>query len=289
MNPPDVVYWLSLLVAGLAAIAAGAGLFWRGRGEAYIFTTHRGQEVQINGRGLYRDDTIFVAAGYRGQDIAMLFFAVPLLLVGIFWSWSGSLAGHLLLTGLLAYVLYAYASMALGAAYNRFFLLYTALFSASLFALMLMFIAYDAEAFSTSLGENAPRNGIAIFMLISGLVTLVVWGMPLVDALRRNSVPDRVDSYTTPVTYALDLAIITPSTFITGVLLLQGNPFGYVIAVALLAIIILLMPYITLATVFQQRAGVNFTPGEMIGPIVGFAVLGFIALWLLISLLGSLG
>ncbi len=288
MNPSELVYWLSLFVAGLAAIAASVGLFLRGRGDAYTFTTHRGQEVQIHGRGLYRDDTVFVAAGYRGQDIATLFFATPLLLIGVFWSWSGSLAGHLLLTGLLAYILYAYASMALGAAYNRFFLLYTALFSTSLFALILMFASYDAEVFAASLGENAPRNGIAIFMIVSGLVTLVVWGLPLLAALRSNTLPDRVDSYTTPVTYALDLAIITPSTFIAGVLLLQGDPFGYVISVALLAIIILLMPYITLATIFQQRAGVNFTPGEMIGPVAGFAVLGLVALWLLVSLLGSL-
>jgi len=287
MNPPDAVYWLSLLVAALAAVAAGAGLFWRGRGDAYTFTTHRGQDVRIHGRGLYRDDTVFVAAGYRGQDVATLFFAVPLLLVGIFWSWSGSLAGHLLLLGILAYVLYAYASMALGAAYNRFFLLYTVLFSASLFALMLMFIAYDAEAFSSSLGENPPRNGIAIFMIVSGIVTLFVWGLPLVDALRRNAVPDRVDIYTTPVTYALDLAIITPSTFIAGALLLSGALFGYLVAVALLAIIILLTPYIALATVFQRRAGVAFTPGEMIGPVVGFAVLGLVALWLFVSLLSA--
>jgi len=288
MHPSDVVYLLGFLIALLAAIAAGIGLFWRGSGEAYAFTTHRGQDVQILGRGLYRDDTVFVAQGFRAQDIVTLFLAVPALIIAIFWSRSGSLGGHLLLTGVFAYVLYGYASLALGAAYNRLFLLYTALSSASLFALILMFRAYDTAAFSTSLSEDAPQNSIAIFMILSGIVTLFVWGLPLIDALRRDTVPDRVDIYTTPITFALDLAVITPSTFLAGMLLLQGDPLGYLVAVALLVIIVFLTPYIALATVFQQRAGVNFTPGEMIGPVVGFAILGIVALWLLISLLGSI-
>lgn len=90
------------------------------------------------------------------------------------------------------------------------------------------------------------------------------------------------------VTYALDLAIITPSTFICAILVLRGDPLGYAIAAPLLTLVILLVPQIILSTIFQKSAGVPFTAGEMIGPVAGFVVLGLVATWLLVDLLRSL-
>ena len=121
-------------------------------------------------------------------------------------------------------------------------------------------------------------------MFASGFVTLVVWGAPLVAALIKGSAPDRMDSYTTMVTYALDLAIITPATFLSSILVLRGEPLGYAIAVPLLTLIITLAPQIILSTIFQKSAGVPFTMGEMNGPVSGFVVLGVIAAWLLVDI-----
>jgi hypothetical protein len=97
-----------------------------------------------------------------------------------------------------------------------------------------------------------------------------------------------MDSYTTMVTYALDLAIITPAAFLCAALVLRGDPLGYVIAAPLLTLIVLLAPQIILSTVFQRSAGVPFTRGEMIGPVTGFVVLGLIAAWLLVAILRGL-
>jgi hypothetical protein len=116
----------------------------------------------------------------------------------------------------------------------------------------------------------------------------MVWGAPLVAALIEGGPPDRMDSYTTMVTYALDLAIITPATFLCAVLVLRGDPLGYVIAVPLLTLVVLLAPQITLGTFFQKSAGVPFTTGEMIGPVAGFVVLGLIAALLLVAILRGL-
>ena len=125
-------------------------------------------------------------------------------------------------------------------------------------------------------------------MFASGIVTLLVWGAPLVAALIKGGAPDRMDSYTTMVTYALDLAIITPATFLSAILILRGEPSGYAIAVPLLTLIILLAPQIILSTILQKSAGVPFTIGEMIGPVAGFVVLGVIAAWLLVDILKGL-
>jgi hypothetical protein len=189
---------------------------------------------------------------------------------------------------MLGYFLYLYASMALGAAYNKLFLLYIALFSASLFAFIQAFSSVKLDLIASQMPAGLPRTGLAIFMLAAGLVTLVVWGAPLVAALITGDPPDKMDSYTTMVTYALDLAVITPSTFLCAVLVLGAEPLGYVIAVPLLTLIVLLAPQIILSTIFQRSAGVPFTTGEMIGPVTGFVLLGFIAAWLLVAILSNL-
>jgi hypothetical protein len=94
-----------------------------------------------------------------------------------------------------------------------------------------------------------------------------------------------MDSYTTMVTYALDLAVITPATFLSAILVLRGEPLGYAIAVPLLTLIILLAPQIILSTFFQRSAGVPFTTGELVGPVAGFVILGLLASWLLVAIL----
>lgn len=182
----SVVTGLSALIAVLALIAAGMGLFWQNGGDPFEFSTLRGHTVQIYGQGLYRYDTLFTGAGFRGQDAVALFLGVPLLIVAILAHQRGSLSGHLLLTGVLGYFLYLYASMALGAAYNRMFLLYVAIFSASLYAFILALSSMDLEAMAAQLSVGLPRRGLAGFMVAAGFVVLGLIAVWLLTTLLRG-------------------------------------------------------------------------------------------------------
>lgn len=281
--------WLIVLLASLTAllggIAAGVGFFMNKPSDPRAFLTLRGQEVQIYGEGLYQFDTLFFGAGYKGQDAVALFLGVPLLVTSILIYQRGSLTGHLMLTGLLGYFLYLYSSMALGAAYNPIFLVYAAAFATSLFGFVLSFNSAALRVAALEVMDVVPARGLAVFMFLAGTVTLFVWGAPLVSALVKGVPPARMDSYTTMVTYALDLAVIMPATFICASLLIRNNPTGVVLAAPLLTLIILLAPQIALSTYFQQRAGVPLSVGEMVGPVAGFVVLGLAAGWLFVRML----
>jgi hypothetical protein len=87
------------------------------------------------------------------------------------------------------------------------------------------------------------------------------------------------------VTDAIDLAVITPTTIVAGALILRRNPVGYLVAFPLLGLIVMLLPAIVLMTVFQVQASVVFTPGEIVGPIAGFGVLGLFATWVIVAIL----
>jgi hypothetical protein len=285
MKVSIIVVTLSSLIALLVAIAAATGLFSKTTGAPFSFSTLRGQMAQIYGQGLYRYDTVFFGAGFKGQDAVALFLGVPLLIISIILYQRGSVVGHLVLTGSLGYLLYVYSSMALGAAYNRLFLLYIVIFSASLFTFVQVFTSANLKLEAFQMPEGLPRSGLAIFMFVAGLVTLVVWGAPLVSALTKDVAPERMDSYTTMVTYALDLAIIVPATFLCAAYIWKRDPLGYVIASPLLTLIVLLAPQIILSTISQKAAGIPFTTGEMIGPVTGFVALGLIAGWFLVAIL----
>ena len=288
MKRSRAVVGLAALIAALALIAAGTGLFWQDAGSPFTFTTLRGQTVEMYGRGLYRFDTRFMGAGNRGTDAVTLTLGIPLLIVATLRYRRGSLRWGLLLVGTLVYFLYVYASLALNAAYNTLFLVYVALLSASLFAVVLASTSIDLVALQAHFQPSLPRRGPAVFMFASGLVTLLIWLGPLLSALVQGQPPDLLDSSTTMVTDALDLGIITPATIIAGVLILRRAPLGYLIACALLVLEMLLAPLIAAQTVSQVVAGVLFSAGQMVGPIAGFSILALAAIVVTAALLRTI-
>jgi hypothetical protein len=280
MKPSQAVIRLSALVAVLALIVSGGGLFWPGDGAPFPFTTHRGQVAQVYGQGLYRNDTVFFGAGNEGTDTVMLVLGVPLLVLSLLLYRRGSLRGALLLVGTLGYMLYIATSYALGAvAYNDLFLVYVAFFSASLFAFILSFAAVDLELLQSRFSPRLPRRSPAVFLLASAVLTFLVWVEAPVTGLLSGEPPKRLDIYTTLFTNALDMAVIVPAVFLAGLLILRRAPLGYLMALSLLVLEAMLAPMIVVQTLYQVRAGVAFTPGEIIGPVAGFVTVAVLAVW----------
>jgi hypothetical protein len=277
---------LVIVIGVLAIVAALAGLFWPGGDGPYITNTWRGQEVEIFGRGIYRDSSTFTGAGARGTDAVSLMIGVPLLAISLSLHRRGSIRGMLLLAGALTWMLYAFGSMALGAvAYHDFFLLHVAIFGASLWALILLFTTVDTRSFGTCLEAGIPRRGLAIFLIVSGAVTAGIWLIEPLSSLVTGQLPDSLGVSTTLFTTALDIAVIVPATWITAGLVLQGRPAGYLLAMPILILEALLAPMITVQTLFQLDARIAFSTVQMIVMIGGFLVLALIAIWMVVRVL----
>jgi len=272
----------------LAGFATVVGIVSQGGPGEFAFRTVHGDTVQMYGHGIYRYDTLFQAAINRGTDAVKLVVGIPLLVVSVLLYLRGSLRGGLLLTGVLASFLYVYANVALSTAYNALFLVYAALFAASLFAFALTVGSIDLPMLASRFSPHLPRRAPAIFMFAAGVVTAIIWLSDVLPALLRGQPPKHLDSYATVVTYALDLAIITPACVLAGSLVLRRSALGYLMTFALLGIIVLLAPAIVAQTVSQLVVGVSLTSGEILGPVVGFIILGLVAIWLEVSLLRNI-
>src|SRR5262249_4424323 len=156
-----VQVWLIVLIGLLPCVAAGAGLFWPEEGTAFAFTSHRGEQVLINGRGLYRYDTVSSAAQEQAADFVTLVLAVPLLAIAGWQAGRGSLRGRLLLAGTLGYFLYTYLQMSVNSAYNPLFLVYAALMALSLYGFVLSLLDIDLGTLPQRFSERTPRRAIA--------------------------------------------------------------------------------------------------------------------------------
>jgi len=288
MKQQSTLRWLVLMIAVLAAFTASVGLFsTKGEGP-FEFATLHGETVQIYGRGLYRYDTPLIATGYRVSDAFTLIVGIPLLLVSFQLYQRGSMRSKILLTGTLLFFLYNFGSLGIGAAYNNLFLIYILLTMLAFLGSCGLLLSFDLQTFPTFFSDRVPRRGICLFLIISGVALFCIWlFLSIVPALLAGGVPPEVGSYTTIITFVLDMAIIAPVLVGAGVLLRGAEALGYLLASVLLIFIDALGISLLVMGIAQQLAGL-MNIGQFIGFVVSFAILTIFSLRFTVALLRNI-
>lgn len=228
--------WLIPPIGILASFAILMGLFYETPGAPYPITSFRGEQVLINGHGLYYYDTVSSAAQMQGNDLIALLLGLPLLVISSVMAGvypvgrGGSFRGRLLLTGTLGFFLYTYLSMSMLTAYNMLFLVYVALFTMSLYAFILCMLSFDLADLPRHFSDKLPRGWIAgVLFAVGGFLSLA-WVGRVVPELLNPQIPAALENTTTRVIQALDLSLIAPLTVLAGILLLKRSAWGYLLA-----------------------------------------------------------
>ncbi|MBP7961035.1 MAG: hypothetical protein KBG20_00490 [Caldilineaceae bacterium] len=262
--------WLVPPIALLALLAAVAGL-WPGEGTPFTVTNFRGEVVTISAKGLYYWDTVSSAAQMQANDLVTLILGVPLLLVGLRMTLRGSLRGRLLLTGTVGFVLYTYITMCFGAAYNQLFLVYVVLFGLSLYAIVLSLWGIDLASLPGHFSPTLPRRGIAGLLFGAGGFLLLAW-LGRIAATWSGGQPAALENVTSLFIQAMDLAVIVPLCFVSGVLLLRGSAWGYLLASISLLKFLTLGLAVSLMGLNMLRVGVAVSPVELgVFPVIALA------------------
>lgn len=284
MKQQPALNWLVPLIAVLALLAAGIGLFTPNEGSQISFTTARGEAVELWGQGFYQYDTPIGATGFMAGDVITLALGLPALIISFLMVRRGSLTGGLLLTGALSYFLYTYTSLGFGAAYNNLFLAYVLIFGASLFGLILTLLSFDLKSLPSHFGAGLPRNGIGIFLIVSGIILSLIWlVLSIVPALVANKAAPEAYYYTTFTTGIIDIGIVAPALILAGVLIRRNMPSGYLLASTLLIFTCILGANLTAGGIIQVTKQV-ITIGQAMAFTVPFVILTLIAVWFTVVL-----
>lgn len=220
--------------------------------------------------GVYRDETPIENAWY-GTDIVTLCVVVPLLTGALWQTRRGSERALLVWAGALGYTAYNFAFYLFGAQFNALFLVYVALFSLSVYALVLLLSAVDVEKLGQHFSGKAPVKSIAIYLL---LVALPLGAFELWQCLRylfTGRLPDAPS-----LIFALDLSIVVPTSVLAAVLLWQRRAWGYVLGAIMLVKAATYGLALCLSTAFVAgfRASGHWDP---LLPFYAFIALGGIA------------
>ena len=254
--------WLIPLIFILTLIAALAGL-WPADGTSYALTNFRGEQVTINACGLYYWDTLSAAAQTQANDLVALVLGLPLLGVSFWLTLRGSLRGRLLLSGTLGFFLYTYITMCFGAAYNRLFLVYVALFSLSLYAFILSMMSFDLKTLPAHFSEKLPRGWIAGLLFFTAVFLSFAWLGRIAATFAPRNVP-ALENTTSMFIQAMDLGLIVPLCVLAGILLLRRNPWGYLLASVGLMKFLTIGTAVSLMGVNMARVGVPINAAEML-------------------------
>ncbi len=224
--------------------------------------------------GLFRDGHYADHAGsllrIYAQDIVLLVLAAPMLGVGLWLAWRGSLRGRLIWLGALAFMVYMWAHYALGVAYNDFFLGYVALLGLSLFTLLSGVTRTDAARVFELLHDKVSTTVYAGVLVVTGIGLTALWLSEIIPALLADELPAAVVQFGPEAahTYVVDLGVLVPSLLITAVWIRQERPWGYVCTGVLLAFAALVAPTLTAVTVIDVQEGVEVSGPLLVGTIV---------------------
>ena len=164
------------------------------------------------GAGIYAHDSFFRVPIFKGTDLTILLVGVPMLAAATLLDLkSKTVKRRILLASVIALFLYYAANIAFGVTYNSLHLVYIALFSSSLFALIIAMSGMDYSEVEKSITNVLPYKGIYAFLAVTGIALFIAWLPDIISALMTSRPLAMIEVYTTEPTFVLDMGSRQPT------------------------------------------------------------------------------
>ncbi len=276
------VLLLTLVLLSLSVLCTLAGILTSTGSVPLEFIAVTGEKVSIYGSGLYAHDSVSMVAQGLASDVITLFVAVPVTFLALFFSLKKSFKADLVLTGMLGYFLYTYASYAFLWNYNDLFIVYVSIMSLSFFAFVIKMTSFDLSSFKTHFKAPFKAKSILGFQWLVIIMVGLLWLSKLAPTWVSSGPPQGLEHYTTLVIQALDLGFIIPTALISALSLAGRRPLGYLLSSIILIKGIALLSSITAMAINMMLAGVTTSFVE-IGIFAFLDLFGVYALWRLLT------
>lgn len=174
---------------------------------------------------------------------------------------------------------YYSASIAFGVTYNVLHLVYIALFSSSLFGLIIGIASIDKKQVVDNMGDALPLKGIYIFLGLVGIALIVAWLPDIINSLILGRSLELIEVYTTQITYVIDMGVIAPTAWICLFQLKKRSAIGYILLELLLTVCCIIGIMLPIQTAFQLMAGISLPIQAIAAKVAIFIILAIFALY----------
>ncbi len=172
----------------------------------------------------------------RGTALVVALVATPVMVGSMVMARRGSLRAVLVWLGAAGYLLYNSFVLLFATPYNRFFLLYVAMFSLALWAIGTVLVQADVARLAGYVTGRLPARGISTYAWIVVALNALIWlrGIaPTITATDPGSFLVASGVTTQPI-YIQDLAVWLPLMGVSAFWLWRGRDWGYLMTSALL-------------------------------------------------------
>ena len=214
------------IVASVAAVAAGFGVFARGDGAYQTVTSVRGVTYDMATTGVYAFNAERIVAEGVGWDVFTLFVAVPAMFIAAVAVARGSFRARLFVLGLFGYFLYQYLEYAMTWAFGPLFPMFILIFGASVVGLVWLGASVAGDRIADGFGEHFPGRPFAVVSILMAVLFVVMWTGRIAAGLAGDLETAGLHGETTLVVQALDLGAVVPTALLISALAWRRTAVG---------------------------------------------------------------
>ena len=236
-NAPKIILWLSVLTAILILIASTSGLI---------------------SPAIYEKETFNWKIQSIGQDYVNLFLILPCQLVSSIFFFKGKHTASFLWAGSTVYLIYTYLIYCFDIHFNSFFLIYCLILGLNFYSLLYFIYTYIRDIPQQTI-TSTLRKLSAYYFLTIAILFYFLWLSEIIPAHLNQTLPKSLMETTLPTNavHVIDLSVLLPGIFITGILLLKKHQLAIFLTPTLLTFFILMNITIATLIILMKKQGLE--------------------------------
>ena len=209
--------------------------------------------------GTYYKETINWTSQSMSQDVIDLLLICPVLIISIIFTLRGNRIALTIWGGTNLYLIYTFLIYCFDIHFNRLFLVYCMILGLSFYSfLYFMFLTLNKPVQDFT-DNRVIVKVIAIYFIVISCLFYFLWLAKIIPSIIEHTIPtDLAETglITNPV-HVIDIALLLPGLFLTGILLLRKQYIGFFLAPVLLVFCVLMDITIAGLTIGMKESGIE--------------------------------
>ncbi len=256
----NIILWISVALCILLLIAGGVALLTP---------------------SFYAAETINWQVQSKGQDLVDLFLVLPCLIISTILAFRNPRRFIMIWGGVMLYLTYTFVIFCFDVHFNSLFPVYCLCLGLSFYVFLYCLYISCNQTATVSSERNKIHKVVAVYFLVVAILFYLLWLSEIIPAIIQKRSPQSVadTGLLTNGVHVLDLSLLLPGIFITGILLLKNIRIGLAMAPVLLVFFFLMDLTIGFLVVMMKMNGLVNDLGVAIAMVV-LAIVSLILLML---------